>query len=69
MAHSKRPRRLNYAVNKKWPISWWKVGSAISHYISLNKRVKIEWETKWLKNAFEKVIVKLKKYWINPNKI
>ena len=69
MAHSKRPRRLNYAVNKKGPVTWWKVGKAISHYISLLKRVEIEWETKWLKNAFKIVMAKLKKYWIDPNKI
>ena len=69
MAHSKRPRRLNYSVNKKGPTTGWKVWKAISHYISLTNRVKIEWETKWLKNAFEIVMIKLKKYWINPNKI
>ena len=69
MAHSKRPRRLNYSVNKKWPITWWKVWNAISHYRKLRKRVEIEWETKWLKNAFDIVLVKMKKYWINPNKI
>ena len=69
MAHSKRPRRVNYSVNKKGPISGWKVWSAISHYIALTNRVKIEWETKWLRNAFKIVTVKLKKYWINPNKL
>ena len=69
MAHSKRPRRVNYSVNKKGPISGWKVGKAISHYTSLTNRVKIEWETKWLINAFKIVTVKLKKYWINPNKL
>jgi len=67
MAHSKRPRRLNYSVNKKGPVTGWKVAKAISHYISLTNRVKIEWETKWLSNAFKIVMVKLKKYWINPN--
>ena len=66
---SKRPRRANYAVNKIRPVSGWKVWKAISHYVSLVKRVKIEWETKWIKNAFEKVMVKLRKYWINTNKI
>jgi len=69
MAHSKRPRRLNYSVNKKGPVSGWKVWKAISHYVNLVKRTKIEWETKWLKNAFSIVTAKLKRYWINPNKI
>ena len=69
MPANKRPRRVNYSVNKKWPKTWWKVAKAISHYQKLTMRVKIEWETKWLKNAFDIVMVKLKKYWINPNKI
>jgi len=69
MAHSKRPRRLNYSVNKKGPVTGGKVWKAITHYLSLVKRTEIEWETKWLKNAFKIVMIKLKKYWINPNKL
>jgi hypothetical protein len=69
MAHSKRPRRVNYSVNKKGPVSGWKVAKAITHYLNLLKRVEIEWENKWLDNAFKIVMVKLKKYGINPNKI
>ncbi len=69
MPANKRPRRLNYAVNKKWPKSNGKVANAISHYVRLKNRVSIEWETKWLKNAFAIVLIKLKKYWINPNNI
>ena len=69
MPANKRPRKVNYSVNKKWPKSGWKVAAAISHYQKLNKRIEIEGETKWLSNAFDIVMVKLKKYWINPNKI
>lgn len=65
----KRPRRLNYAVNKKRISNTWKVKKAIKHYNTLKKRVAFEWETKWLKNAFLIVEKKLKKYWININNI
>ncbi len=65
----KRPRRLNYAVNKKRITSVWKVDNAIKHYQTLQKRVEVEWNTKWLSNAFEIVWKKLKKYWIKINKI
>jgi hypothetical protein len=66
---NKRPRRRNYAVNNKRPKSTGKVGNAISHYLTLKKRVAFEWETKWLSNAFEIVTKKLNKYWININNI
>jgi hypothetical protein len=69
MPSNKRPRRLNYAVNKKWPKAWTKVSNAIKHYQKLEKRMAFEWETKWISNAFNIVWIKLKKYWINPNKI
>ena len=69
MPANKRPRRLNYAVNKKWPKTWTKVWKAISHYKKLQNRIEFEWETKWLKNAIKIVSVKLKKYQINLNKI
>ena len=69
MPANKRPRRLNYAVNKKWPKTWWKVGKAVSHYQKLQVRIGFEWETKWLMNAVKIVTVKLKKYQINLNKI
>ncbi len=69
MPANKRPRRLNYAVNKKWPKSWSKVGKAITHYKKLQERIKVEWETKWLKNATAIVLAKFKKYSINVNKI
>ena len=69
MPANKRPRRLNYAVNKKWPKSGSKVAKAISHYKILQKRIGFEGETKWLKNAMKVVLVKLKKYSINLNKI
>lgn len=69
MPVNKRPRRLNYSVNKKRTVAWGKVGNAISHYKKLLKRVEFEWETKWLKNAIAVVTVKLNKYKINLNKI
>ncbi len=66
---SKRPRRLNYAVNQKRVKNTSKVGNAIKHFENLKKRVVIEWETKWLSNAFLIVWKKLKKYWIKTNNI
>lgn len=69
MPANKRPRRLNYSVNKKWPVTWGKVGKAVSHYKKLNERMAFEWETKWLANAMTVVLAKLRKYGINPNKI
>lgn len=66
---NKRPRRLNYAVNKKWPKAWKKVVNAIRHYQTLKKRESFEWKTKWIKNAFKIIEGKLKKYWINSNNI
>ena len=42
MAHSKRPRKVNYSVNKKGPKSKGKVANAINHYLKLENRVKIE---------------------------
>ncbi len=69
MPANKRPRRVNYAVNKKWPKSWSKVAKAVNHYKKLEKRIKFEWETKWLTNAMNLVLSKFKKYSINTNKI
>jgi len=69
MPANKRPRRLNYAVNKKWPKTWWKVWKSICHYKKLQERIKFEGETKWLTNAVKIVLIKLKKYQINPNRI
>ena len=69
MPANKRPRKVNYSVNKKWPKSNGKVANAISHYSKLLKRKDFEWETKWIANAMIVVLAKLKKYWINPNKI
>ncbi len=66
---NKRPRRLNYYVSVKWPKSWNKIENSIKHFKKLDERIKLEWETKWLKNAKEFVVNKLKKYSININKI
>jgi hypothetical protein len=69
MPANKRPRKLNYSVNKKWPKSGGKVGKAVAHYQKLQTRIQFEWETKWLQNAMKIVTVKLNKYQINLNKI
>ena len=69
MPKNKRPRRLNYAVNKKPTKSWWKVNGAVASYKKLQQRIKFEGETKWLLNAMDVVKVKLNKYKINLNKI
>jgi len=69
MPANKRPRRVNYAVNKKWPKTWSKVAKAVGHYKKLQIRIGFEWETKWLLNAMKVVLIKLKKYSINLNKI
>ncbi len=69
MPANKRPRRINYAVNKKWPKSWSKVAKAIAHYKKLQKRVEFEGKTKWLLNALNLVETKFRKYQINTNKI
>ncbi len=49
--------------------SWSKVFNAAKAYKKLLQRVEFEWQTKWLSNALEFAKAKLKKYWINPNKI
>ena len=69
MPANKRPRKVNYSVNKKWPKSWWKVGKAVAHYKRLEKRIAFEGETVWLQNAMKIVMTKLRKYQINLNKI
>lgn len=69
MPKSKRPRRLNYAVNKKPTKSGGKVKSAVASYKTLQKRIEFEGETKWLLNAVKLVEKKLNKYKINLNKI
>ena len=67
MPANKRPRRLNYAVNKKWPIWGNKVSKAIQHYRKLQQRISFEGETKWLQNAMKIIAMKLKKYGIKTN--
>jgi hypothetical protein len=69
MPANKRPRRVNYSVNKKGPITGSKVGKSVIHFKKLKERIAFEGETKWLTNAMTIVLVKLKKYGINPNKI
>ncbi len=66
---SKRPHRLNYAVNKIAVKSGCKVSNSIKAYKKILSRIEFEWKTKWLENALKFVQVKLKKYWINTNKI
>ena len=69
MAHSKRPRRLNYVVNKKRRIRGDKLKKAIKHFQKLISREKIEWTTLWLEKAKMFAMTRLKKYWINHNNI
>ncbi len=69
MPANKRPRRKNYAVNKKGPKAGTKVAKAMVHYSKLQERLKFEGETKWLINAVTIVSAKLKKYGIKLNKI
>lgn len=69
MPANKRPRKLNYSVNKKGPVTGWKVSKSITHFKKLRERIAFEGETKWLTNAMTIVLAKLKKYGINPNKI
>lgn len=66
---NKRPRYLNYSVNKKGPKSGGKVANAIKHYKKLQARASFEGETLWIKNAMTFVLAKLRKYSVNLNKI
>lgn len=66
---NKRPRRLNYSVNKKGPKTGDKVANAIKHYKKLQTREAFEGKTLWIENAFKLVLAKLKKYSVNLNKI
>ena len=66
---NKRPRRLNYAVNKKGAKTGDKVFNAIKHYKKLQARKAFEGKTLWIANAYETVLAKLKKYSVNLNKI
>ncbi len=69
MQANKRPRRVNYSLNNKGPITGSKVGKSVTHFKKLKERIAFEGETKWLVNAMAIVLTKLKKYGINPNKI
>lgn len=66
---SKRPHRLNYAVNKIAVKSGNKVSNSIKSYKKLLSRIEFEWQTKWLTNALKFAQSKLKKYWIRAEKI
>ncbi|NDK08027.1 hypothetical protein EOM39_02140 [Candidatus Gracilibacteria bacterium] len=66
---SRRPHRLNYAVNKIAVKSGNKVSNAIKAYKKLISRVEFEGQTKWLVNALKIASLKLKKYGINTSKI
>lgn len=58
-----------YAVDRKGAKSGGKLGNAIKHYKNLLKRIEIEGETLWIKNAMTIVLAKFKKYSINIAKI
>jgi len=57
-------KHIWYNPNKKKSVSWKKYEKSIKTYKKLLKRVEVEWETKWLKNAIAKVQAKFKKYGI-----
>ena len=54
-----------YSVNKKGATSGRKIANAISHYKQLQKKITIEGETLWIKNALKIVLAKFKKYSVN----
>lgn len=60
-------KHIWYNPNKKRTSTWDKYEKAIKSYKKLLKRVEIEGETKWLKNAIAKAQAKLKKYGITED--
>ena len=58
-----------YSVDRKGAKSGGKIAHAIKHYKNLQKRITVEGETLWLKNAVTIVLAKFKKYSLNINKI
>ena len=60
-------KHIWYNPNKKRTATWEKYEKAIKAYKKLLKRVEIEGETKWLKNAIAKAQAKLKKYGITED--
>lgn len=66
---SKRPHRLNYAVNKIGAKSGDKISNSIKTHKKLLMRVDFEGQTKWLVNALKISLLKLKKYGIKAEKI
>jgi hypothetical protein len=62
-------KHIWYNPNKKKTVSGKKYEKAIAHYKKLLKRIEIEGETKWLKNALEMVKAKFKKYGITEDMI
>ncbi len=58
-----------YSVKRKGVYSGGKIANAISHYKQLQKRIAIEGETLWIKNALKIVLAKFKKYSVNIDKI
>jgi len=62
-------KHIWYNPNKKRTASRKKYEKAIRSYKKLLKRVEIEGETKWLKNAIVKAQAKLKKYGITEEMI
>jgi hypothetical protein len=58
-----------YSVDRKGAKSGSKVSHAIAHYKILQKRIAVEGETLWIKNALTIVLKKFKKYSVNIAKI
>lgn len=61
-----RRNRVHTTFHRANPKSHQKVSKAIKHYQKLQIRIKDEGETPWLKDAMERVNVKLKKYGVTP---
>ena len=62
-------KHIWYNPNKKRTASWEKYKKTIKSYLKLLKRIKIEWETKWIKNEMAKIEAKFKKYWVTKEQI
>ncbi len=62
-------KHIWYNPNKKRTPSGKKYEKVMKHYKILLKRIEIEWETKWLKNAIAKAQAKFKKYWIKEDMV
>lgn len=59
---NKRPRRLNYVVNKRGAKSGDKLAKTLASYRRIQRRFALEGQTKWLVNALAIVEQKIDRY-------